>query len=181
VKTDYTSDVGFDGLSGDTVLLRPATSADSDAIASIWFNGWRDGHLGNVPVAIHDHRRAIDFQRRVPTRLAETTVATADSGAGSVVVGFVMVTNDEVEQIYVDASARGTGVATALLLHGEQLIFSRFDVAWLAVVAGNHRARRFYERNGWVDRGPHDYGAQIDGGSFSLPVRRYEKRSGSGR
>jgi ribosomal protein S18 acetylase RimI-like enzyme len=180
VKIDYTSDGRPGGLRADSILLRPATSADCDAIASIWFNGWRDGHLGNVPAAMHDHRRLIDFQRRVPTRLAETTVATTASNGASV-VGFVMVNDDEIEQIYVDESARGSDVAAALLRNGEQLIFSRFAVAWLAVVAGNGRARRFYERNGWVDRGSLDYGAQIDGGTFNVPVRRYEKRSWSGR
>jgi ribosomal protein S18 acetylase RimI-like enzyme len=87
---------------------------------------------------------AVDFRERVPPRIPDTTVATIASG----VVGFVTVQDDEVEQIYVAESARGGGIANLLLRHAEQRIAVRFDTAWLAVVAGNTRARRFYERNG---------------------------------
>jgi hypothetical protein len=34
--------------------------------------------------------------------------------------GFVITKGDELEQLYVDAAARGTQVAAALLEHGEQ-------------------------------------------------------------
>jgi hypothetical protein len=45
--------------------------------------------------------------------------------------------------------------------------------AWLAVVPGNARARRFYERRGWADDGPFDYLAP---GGIAVPCRRYVKR-----
>ena len=32
-------------------VVRPATGEDVDAVASIWRDGWRDGHLGLVPDA----------------------------------------------------------------------------------------------------------------------------------
>jgi hypothetical protein len=48
-------------------------------------------------------------------------------------------------------------------------------VAWLAVVPGNARARRFYERSGWADDGGFDYVA----GEITVPCRRYVKRVGS--
>ncbi len=41
--------------------------------------------------------------------------------------------------------------------------------AWLAVVAGNARARRFYERSGWSDRGQFDYAAASDHGPIPVP------------
>jgi GNAT superfamily N-acetyltransferase len=88
----------------------------------------------------------------------------------------VTVHDDEVEQIYVAADARGGGAAQALLRHAEQAIGGRFDVAWLAVVAGNARARRFYERNGWHDAGAFDYAAEIPNGTLIVPSHRYEKR-----
>ena len=50
---------------------------------------------------------------------------------------------------------------------------ARFEVAWLSVVAGNTRARRFYERNGWLDARAHDYQAEIRGGTIPVPCRRY--------
>jgi ribosomal protein S18 acetylase RimI-like enzyme len=89
----------------------------------------------------------------------------------------VMVAGDEIEQVYVTSAARGSGVAAALLGHGEhQIAAAGHPVAWLAVAPGNARARRFYERCGWVDTGGLDYPAEIDGGSLTVPVRRYEKR-----
>jgi ribosomal protein S18 acetylase RimI-like enzyme len=151
--------------------LRPAAAGDVEAIAAIWYAGWRDGHLGHVPEALIAHRTPEQFGARVPGRLSATTVAAADD----VVLGFVTVLDDEVEQLYVDASARGTGVADLLLRHGETEIARQYTVAWLAVVGGNARARRFYERNGWRDAGPLAYAAQVDGGRIDVPTRRYEK------
>jgi ribosomal protein S18 acetylase RimI-like enzyme len=160
-------------LSAQTAVLRPALDADIDAICTIWHNGWRDGHLGHVPAALLRHRRLDDFHVLVAARLDTTTVATIES----VVVGFVTLHDDEIEQIYVAASARGSGVANALLAQGETVIGARSDRAWLAVVAGNARARRFYERNGWCDTGPIVNPAPTaKGASIPVPARRYEKR-----
>jgi ribosomal protein S18 acetylase RimI-like enzyme len=67
-------------------------------------------------------------------------------------------------------------VAATLLSHAEIAIATQYPVAWLVVVAGNVRARRFYERQGWSDAGPVDYHAPIEGGTLVVPMRRYEKR-----
>jgi GNAT superfamily N-acetyltransferase len=107
----------------------------------------------------------------VPGRLASTTVA-IDSND---VLGFVTVHGDEVEQLYVTAQARGGGGAAMLLQHAEDEIASCAGTAWLAVVAGNSRARRFYERQGWRNAGPFDYLADIDDGTIAVPCLRYEK------
>ena len=151
--------------------LRDAMPGDVEAIAQLWHAGWRDGHVGHVPPALHQHRTLDDFRRRVPPRLGKTIVATVGSG----VVGFVVVQDDEIEQIYVAHGARGSGVAAALLERGERMIAARHDRAWLAVVAGNARARCFYQRNGWRDAGAIDYPAETASGSFEVPSRRYEK------
>jgi ribosomal protein S18 acetylase RimI-like enzyme len=153
-------------------LLRAGTADDVDAIADVWHRAWRDGHLGHVPDALLVHRGVESFRRRVPERLSATTVATIES----VIVGFVMVRSDELEQLFVSESARGSGAAVALIRHGESIIREHFGLAWLAVATGNARARRFYEREGWSDAGPFDYQAQVVGGSFSVPCHRYEKR-----
>lgn len=152
--------------------LRAATADDIAAIATVWHDGWLDGHLGHVPAELHQHRRLTDFRRRIPTLLDMTTVATNASR----LVGFVMVRDDEIEQLYVDERARGGGTAAALLRRGEELIAAGFDRAWLAVVPGNTRARRFYARQGWRNTGPVDHPAPIAGGSISVEALRYEKR-----
>jgi len=86
-----------------------------------------------------------------------------------------MIHEDEVEQLYVAAPARGSGVADSLLRHGEWLISQRFERAWLAVIDANPRARRFYTRSGWHDHGPFHYEANAGTGTIAVPARRYEK------
>ncbi len=152
--------------------LRPATVEDAEAIATIWCNGWRDGHLGHVPEALVAARTPESFRSRATQRIANTVVAVA----GDEVLGFVMVVDDEVEQVYVSADHRGTGVAELLLAEAERLVaIAGHRRAWLAVVAGNARARRFYERCGWADEGPFDYAAAVSDGTIAVPCHRYVK------
>ena len=146
--------------------------SDAEAIAVLWHSGWGDAHLGHVPLALLDHRSLPDFHVRVPERIATTVVATLDSE----VVGFVTVHDNEIEQLYVAASARGSSVAAALLARGEQMIAAKFERAWLGVVAGNARARRFYAKQGWREAGAFDYNAQVAAGTIAVPCLRYEKR-----
>ena len=153
-------------------ILRPARLEDTDAIAVLWHESWRDGHIGHVPDALLPHRTPEHFKNRVPPRIPHSTVATIDGR----VVGFVTVKQDEVEQVYVGRDARGSGVAQALLAHAERLVARDHDTAWLSVAEGNARARRFYEKCGWRNAAAIDYRAEIAGGTLSVPCRRYEKR-----
>src|SRR5262245_8846585 len=100
------------------LTLRAATADDIEAIADVWHRAWRDGHEGNVPEALLPHRHRESFRSRVAERLERTTLASVDG----VVVGFVVVCEDELEQLFVDAVARGTGAAVALIRHGERSI-----------------------------------------------------------
>jgi ribosomal protein S18 acetylase RimI-like enzyme len=93
----------------------------------------------------------------------------------------VVVVDAEVEQLYVDRSWRGRGVAERLLRHAEAVIGQRGRrTAWLAVVAGNTRARRFYAKLGWHDRGPFTYPAQTATGMIPVPANRYEREVSDG-
>jgi ribosomal protein S18 acetylase RimI-like enzyme len=172
-----TSDAAVAAADRAGLTLRPAAPDDAEAIAALWHGGWADGHLGHVPKALLEHRGLDSFRGRVPPRLHRTTVATI----GGDVVGFLIVHDDEVEQVYVAREARGGGAAGALLTHAEQEVAAGSDVAWLAVAAGNARACRFYERNGWHDAGGFDYAAEIAGGTMAVPCRRYEQQVGHAR
>jgi len=161
----------MEGATTPPLTLRPATADDAEAIAEVWHRAWNDGHAGRVPEALLPHRTLDHFRRRVAERIPSTTVAVLHAR----VVGFVTVRDDELNQLFVAAAARGTGVAAALLRHAEGVIGLRAGVAWLAVADGNARARRFYEREGWRDVAAIDYRADIEGGSIPVPCRRYER------
>ena len=152
--------------------LRRATPEDASRIAEIWRVGWRDGHLGFVPDELVAARTDESFDTRAAARIGDTTVAVVDGA----VAGFVMVVDDEVEQVYVSRDHRGQGVADALIAEAEaQVRANGHATAWLAVVAGNARARAFYERAGWRDEGPFDYAAAGDDGPIAVPCHRYTR------
>lgn len=154
------------------IELRPARPADADAVGDVWSAAWRDGHVGHVSGELVALRTPESFRARAAGRVAGTTVAVVDGQ----VAGFVTVAADEVEQVFVAAALRGSGLAGRLLAEAErQVARAGHRVAWLAVVTGNARARRFYERSGWRDAGPFEYAAEHDGGTIGVPCHRYVK------
>ncbi|HEY7043809.1 MAG TPA: GNAT family N-acetyltransferase, partial [Nocardioidaceae bacterium] len=98
--------------------IRPADADDAEDIAQIWYDAWSDGHRGNVPEALLAYRTRDQFSPRAAERVPHSWVAEVDGRT----VGFVTVDGDEVEQIFVDATARGTGLATLLLDEGVRTI-----------------------------------------------------------
>jgi GNAT superfamily N-acetyltransferase len=152
-------------------VVRKATSNDVGDVVRIWHSGWQDGHVGHVPPELVVHRNETQFVSRARERLECMWVAESHGQT----MGFVVVKGDEVEQIYVDRTARGTGVAAMLLRKAEAEIRSAgHRRAWLAVVAGNQRARSFYSRLGWRDAGPISYLAETEAGPLAVSSHRYE-------
>lgn len=155
-----------------SVMLRGANQGDARDIAEIWHLGWRDGHLGFVPQELVEARTEASFRTRASRRLEEMTVAVVDGA----IAGFVIVVGDEVEQVYVSAPHRGTGVAGVLMREAERQVRANgHATGWLAVVAGNARARVFYDRAGWQDDGHFEYAAASEKGPIGVPCRRYTK------
>jgi putative acetyltransferase len=153
--------------------IRPADGGDMAAVAELWHEGWHDGHAGHVPDGLTAARTLAAFHERTPSRVADTTVAVSDDGE---LLGFVMVVDDEVEQVFVGRTARGSGLAPLLLAEAERQVAAAGHVsAWLAVVTGNARARAFYEKQGWTDAGDLPYEVTAGGERFVSPCRRYVK------
>jgi GNAT superfamily N-acetyltransferase len=154
------------------VTLRRALPEDAPTIAEIWHRGWRDGHLGFVSQELIRARHECSFRTRAAKRVNDTTLAVVQGQ----IAGFVMVVDNEVEQVYVSALHRGKGVADVLMADAErQIKDAGYSSAWLAVVAGNARARRFYERRGWSDSGLFEYAAAGEYGPIPVPSHRYVK------
>ncbi len=83
--------------------------------------------------------------------------------------------DDELCQLYVDAAARGSGVAVALIEDAEsRMRDAGVETAWLACAAGNERAARFYEKLGWRRTGTVMHEPDDSGGNV-FEVWRYEK------
>lgn len=127
--------------------IRPAIDRDCRSILGIWHRGWHDAHHDLVPAEILAYRQPQHFQLWLDECFDRTWIA-----EGSVsLVGFYALDGTELSKLYVDKSARGSGVAQALLEHAEQtLTATGAKVAKLFCTAGNLRAQRFYERHGWT-------------------------------
>lgn len=161
---------GPGGVLRAAVELGTAAASDADDVARIWREGWADAHLGNVPRELVEARTSESFIERACKAIDRTIVATR---AGAV-VGFVMIDGDQVDQLYLDRSARGAGIGAALLSEAERVVIaSEYACAWLAVATRNASARGFYEREGWIDEGPFVHEAPVPGGVVAVDCHRF--------
>ena len=152
--------------------VRAAEEHEIEQLARIWYEGWNDAHAHLVPAELVRHRTPERFRDRLLAAFADVRVV----GASGAPVGFVIVKDDELYQLYVSATSRGTGVAATLIDDAEaRLAASGVETAWLACAIGNDRAARFYEKRGWHRVATVVYPAETSSGQFPLDVWRYEK------
>ena len=153
--------------------IRQADISEVDTLAKLWYDGWQDAHAQILPAELTKVRTLPSFRERLLAALADVRVA----GPPGTPVGLCIVKRDELNQLYVSASARGTGVAARLLIEGEARIRANgFTQAWLACAIGNERAARFYEKHGWQRVGNEVIHLETIQGVFPLEVWRYEKK-----
>ena len=155
--------------------VRPAAAADLDALARIWHESWHETHAHLLPAELIRFRTLESFRDRLRASLSNVRVA----GPAGAPVGFCIVKGDELDQLFVSASARGSGVAAALTADAERLLAGRgVRTAWLACAIGNDRAARFYEKCGWRRVGTMTHHAETSDGVFPLEAWRFEKDLG---
>ncbi|MEO3827911.1 GNAT family N-acetyltransferase [Actinomadura sp. B10D3] len=156
------------------MILRAARQDDVPRLAPLWRAAWLDGHAGHVPDELMEVRGPEHFEVHAEKYAPSTIVAVDEEDR---LLGLIILGDDdgEVIQLAVDRSVRGGGVGGALLRSAEERFAGRHSEAWLAVVPGNTRARRFYEFHGWRDMGPMTYSAPTATGSVDVPVHRYVK------
>ncbi|HEX6285194.1 MAG TPA: GNAT family N-acetyltransferase [Pyrinomonadaceae bacterium] len=153
--------------------VRRAEEGEIDKLAKIWYDGWQDAHAEIVPEELKRDRTPESFGPRMRAMLANVGVV----GPVGAPVGFYMVKDDELYQLYVSAEARGAGVAAALIADAEaRLQQNGVETAWLACAIGNDRAARFYEKSGWRRMGNMTNHLELATGPYELQVWRYEKR-----
>ena len=140
--------------------IRAARPSDARRLAEIHVETWRATYPGVMPQKLLDSlsvdERERQWQAWIPDARTTAFVAERDGE----VVGFVNVgpsfTEDgvgELYAIYVVPDSHGTGAGPALMDAAVATLRERWDEAILWVATENPRARRFYERHGWVADG----------------------------
>ena len=160
-----------------SIEVRKADPSEVDALAKVWYDAWQDGHAGVVPAGLTRVRTLASFRDRLAQDLGGLRVV----GPPGAPVGLCKIKDDELNQLFVAAAARGSGVAEALLADGERrLAEAGVTTAWLSCAIGNDRAARFYEKHGWIRVGNMVADLETIGGLFRLESWRYEKAVGDG-
>lgn len=146
--------------------LRPAAPDDAMAVARVHVRAWQVAYKGLIPdeylQGLRPENRAerYDFASLDPTRPRTLVAAEADA-----ILGFATIApardEDAIGQgelcaIYVDPDCWSRGIGRALVSAArDELHGLGFREAILWVVAGNARAQRFYEADGWALDGMH--------------------------
>lgn len=151
--------------------IRTATFYEIEPLAKLWFDGWQDAHAEILPVELKRLRTLESFRERLAAAIQDLRTAGAD-GAPQ---GLAIIKGDELYQLYVSSTARGTGLAARLAVDALNRICAHgYRRAWLACGIGNDRAARFYEKAGWRRQGVMTSQLPVADGIFSLDVWRYE-------
>lgn len=156
------------------VQVRPAVADDAMAVAEVAVRSWREAYRGLIDQSYLDALRPEDRARRYDFARMDAgpryTLVAVDDGAicGHITVGPPdddAAGAGQVWAVYVDPLRWRAGAGRALLAAGcDHLRNAGFTRAQLWVIAGNVRARRFYERHGWRVDG-RERVEQIGGGS----------------
>jgi GNAT superfamily N-acetyltransferase len=164
------------------VQVREAVADDALGVAQVHIRSWQAGYRGLISQSYLDALRPEDRAGRYAFgRMTFDGPFTLVAVDGTAICGHVTTGKSrdadaqgagEIWAIYVDPSLWGTGVGRSLMAAaGDQLRRSGYGEASLWVLAGNARARRFYELVGW----------QLDGAERTdiiggVPVREVRYR-----
>lgn len=121
------------------IFLRPAIGPDAAAIARLMRAAL--GSFDWMPV-VHTPDEDLAFIRDMVLPQQQVTVAEA----GNCIVGFIAVSGDWVEQLYLDPAWTGQGIGSRLLMQTT----AAQRIVKLRCFQANTDARRFYERHGFV-------------------------------
>jgi ribosomal protein S18 acetylase RimI-like enzyme len=171
-----------------TVTIRYAVREDADQMARLHLAAWRAAYRGLLP---DDFLASLDYGVSTRRWMAALTEAAAvrstvrhlvaqDGGgavAGMCTVGAprqeTLAGIGELRMLNVHPQWWGTGVAAALLVRAEsEMAAMGYHDAYLWVLEGNARARRFYRRQGWVESDDRRADERISGAPIELRYLR---------
>ena len=125
------------------VVLRPATPADAPAMADLHVD-CREANVGSMPPMVHDRETTHRWMQQRVEGESTAWVAEVDDR----LVGYLVLTGDWLDDLFLAPGSTGHGVGTALL---EVAKAERPDGFCLWVFETNEGARRFYRRHGLVE------------------------------
>jgi GNAT superfamily N-acetyltransferase len=137
--------------------VRRATADDARAIAEVQVATWQHAYAHVFPAQVLESL-SVDEGEVMWRQFAESDAMTlCVAEVERAVVGFVNVGESrdlpgegELYAIYVLPDHWGSGAGSALMDAARDWLGRRFSTATLWVLEDNPRARRFYEREGWV-------------------------------
>jgi len=146
--------------------IRLAQTEDAMAVARVHVRSWQVAYRGLLPDDYLDQLRPEDRAAKYnfadPNPQAPKTLVAAE---GSLIHGFAttMPSRDsnlpdhaELAALYVHPDQWGRGIGAALIAAARgSLVQQGFRTAYLWVLAGNTRADRFYQIDGWQPTGEH--------------------------
>lgn len=146
-----------------SIELRPAAPADALEVARVHVRAWQVGYRGILPQEFLDGLRPEDRVGRYtfgdPDPSKPYTVVALEAGAicGFVTTGPPRDGTDgagHLMALYVDPDRWHRGTGQTLIARGRaELVARGHRDAVLWVLAGNVRAQRFYEADGWTSDG----------------------------
>lgn len=126
------------------------------AASRLIVESWKETYRGDMPRAYLDHLSDNQWCHKIRDKKLETALA-FDEGelVGVVIFGPTQVEAfqgyGEVVSLHLKPDQKGGGYGSALFSFAiEELEKAGYDKIFLYVVEGNHNARRFYEKNGFV-------------------------------
>ena len=149
-------------------MIRRAAVEDARGIADVHTRTWQAAYRHVFPAGTLDaldlEAREARWRQNVVDPGVPVFVAVEDGS----VLGFVAVgpsrdpdCDGELWGIYVAPEAWGTGAGAALMEAGLDHLRAHFRAAILWVLDDNPRARRFYEKHGWVFDGTRKRGRHL--------------------
>lgn len=142
------------------IVVEPACDADVEGIAEVHVAAWQRAYQGLLPAEV---LAAQSVERRTEawtSQLRDAGVAAwVSRDSRGIINGFVAAgasrdadaepSTGEVYAVYVHPDAWGSGAGHALVSSASASLADDYEAATLWVLAGNDRACRFYERQGW--------------------------------
>lgn len=145
------------------MIVRSARIEDIPALATLAERSYRRAFAGILEQDVLTGRNAAFFAERFVSSWERMLVARERETP----VGFLLMTDGNIDMLFMDPDASGRG-GGALLLRQAEILGAKS----LECFRDNYNARRFYERQGW--RLTREYEREFAGRNRSFV--RYEKR-----